>query len=137
VYRRYVPPQLSHATEAYAHNLFLNIWTELGLVGLLLFLPILIKALRSAYRLSTTGDPFFRAMFAALAGVLVHQMVDVPIYGAQIGGAFWGLVGHITLAESDSPPFPPDSTGAADSGYQRVSSTESAAGDTDQEAQRW
>ncbi|MGE5482024.1 MAG: O-antigen ligase family protein [Bacteroidota bacterium] len=93
VFRRYVPVSVSPAVEAYAHNLFLNIWSEMGLVGLVLFLPILVKALRSAGRLATTGDPFFRALFAALAGVLLHQMVDVPIYGAQIGGAFWGLVG--------------------------------------------
>lgn len=80
---------------AYAHNIFLNVGTEFGLLGLALFLPLLAIVLYMSFSLAKTGNPFYQGLFAALVGVLIHQQVDVPIWGLGIGGGFWMLSGLV------------------------------------------
>lgn len=96
VYGAYVQPGANEQSVAYAHNLFLQVWSEFGLIGFVIFLAILGRVLYMSFRLARTGDSLSQGIFAAFLGVLVHQQVDIPIWGFEAGGLFWLLVGLTT-----------------------------------------
>lgn len=60
----------------YPHNVFLNVWSELGLLGLVGFLGLTIFSFRFAWQ--HREDPWTLACFAALLTMLIHGLVDVP-----------------------------------------------------------
>ncbi len=60
----------------YPHNVFLNVWSELGLLGLIGFLGIVFFICRFAWQ--HREDPWVLACFAALLTMLIHGLVDVP-----------------------------------------------------------
>jgi O-antigen ligase len=68
-------------TPPHAHNSFLHVLAEQGLVGLMALLGLLFAALRTAVRLSREFGPMFRvlgtASLASLAAFLVHSQFDV------------------------------------------------------------
>lgn len=97
IYPKYAPAWYPPADKvaAFAHNLFLQVAAEFGLIGLAVFVLILGRTLWAAWKLGKSGDPFFQGVFAGLVGVLIHQQVDIPIWGLEIGGAFWILCGLV------------------------------------------
>lgn len=97
VSKRFALPGAPYPVAAFAHNLFLQVLAEFGLVGFAVFMAILIQVFVMAWRLARTGHTAYQGIFAALIGIVVHQQVDIPIWGLEIGGAFWLLVG-ITIS---------------------------------------
>ncbi|NLJ84791.1 MAG: O-antigen ligase family protein [Halanaerobiaceae bacterium] len=94
VYPEYAPPAAKkEKTFAFAHNIFLQMAAELGLFGLLLFILAFAHAYFLAYKLTKSGNPFYQGIFASLAGVFIHQQVDLPIWKTNIGIGFWLLLG--------------------------------------------
>jgi O-antigen ligase len=82
----------------YPHNLFLNFWTETGLLGLAAFLWLLVRASRVAWRGWKSGPVAWRAMqlgiVLAMVAMVVHGMVDVPYFKNDLAlelWTFWGL----------------------------------------------
>ena len=71
----------------------MQVTAEFGFIGLILFCVILFSTLYMSFRLARTGNLIYQGIFAAIVGVLVHQQVDLPIWGFDIGGAFWMLIG--------------------------------------------
>ncbi len=69
-------------TYLFVHNDYLQIWLEFGIVGLLLLVAVVIAALASILRARRGDpvDPLPLACGAALSGVLVHALVDFPLY---------------------------------------------------------
>ncbi|HBR80370.1 MAG: O-antigen polymerase [Candidatus Uhrbacteria bacterium GW2011_GWE2_45_35] len=67
----------------YPHNIFLNIWSELGLLGLLAFL-MFIRQIFKNFRLAQKKDSsLFWLSFAtstALLEMFIHGLVDVPFF---------------------------------------------------------
>lgn len=115
IYKEYLLPGAPESSVSFSHNLFLQVTAELGLIGLLVFSVLLILILKLNYSLAKTGNPLYQGIFASIIGVLVHQQVDLPIWGFDIGGAFWMLVGvsiglyRNTFQQEQSPPTNPDS----------------------------
>ncbi|HCC83423.1 TPA: hypothetical protein DEP96_01075 [Candidatus Uhrbacteria bacterium] len=62
----------------YPHNIFLNIWVELGLPGLLAFFIISYLILKTLY--SHRTNPMSLALLAAFFTILIHGLVDVPFF---------------------------------------------------------
>lgn len=66
----------------HAHNIFLTIAAELGLVGLALFVAFVWSLARAAYRLLRRRDPRTYALAlaasAALAGLLMNSLTEYP-----------------------------------------------------------
>lgn len=100
VSKSYALPGAPYPVAAYAHNLFLQVMAEFGLPGFVVFIAILGRAMVMAWRLAYTGNPLYQGIFAALVGILVHQQVDIPIWGLEIGGAFWLMVGLVIASYS-------------------------------------
>ena len=85
-------------TAAYAHNCYLQMASEMGIIGLLAFLSILavffyqgIKALKSQER-----SFHWYILLASLAGILgycVQMGVDTILYSLDLGMLFWLVLG--------------------------------------------
>ncbi|MEX0621711.1 MAG: O-antigen ligase family protein [Candidatus Woykebacteria bacterium] len=74
-------------TFQYPHNIFLNFWTELGILGLLVFLWISFNYLKILV-------PHFNnflavGLFSVLIYTYIHGLVDVPYFKNDLSSGFW------------------------------------------------
>ena len=65
----------------HAHNLYLDIWLEQGLVGLGAVSWIIIYAVWSIFRENVLGQHWGSAALASLGVILIHGLVDDAFYG--------------------------------------------------------
>jgi O-antigen ligase len=81
----------------YPHNILLNFWTSTGLLGLVSFGWIMVKAMRGTWegwqRADSEWRAFFLGVFLAMVAVIVHGLVDVPYFKNDLSLEFWALVG--------------------------------------------
>ena len=92
-------PQYDEALQ-YPHNIFLNFYTELGLLGLITFSWIFIKLSQIALR-SGKNLPLSRGIFLALIYILIHGLVDVPYFKNDLAVEFW-VIAAVLIASADS-----------------------------------
>lgn len=87
----------------YAHNSFLQIATEAGLLGLFLYLALILSLLGHSIRAffkNETNDQTFMFGFALIAGIigfLVNCLFESSLQSTQLRTLFWALLG-ITFA---------------------------------------
>ncbi len=62
----------------YPHNIFLNIWVELGLPGLLAFFIISLLTLKTLWQ--HRQNPKALILLAAFLTIVIHGLVDVPFF---------------------------------------------------------
>jgi O-antigen ligase len=98
--------QVWQPTEVYMypHNIFLNFWTELGLLGMLIFTWIIGKYVYCAIKLfgaekaKKSGSRFIvLGLGAAMVATLVHGLVDVPYFKNDLSVFFWLLVAFLGM----------------------------------------
>ncbi|OGY26860.1 MAG: hypothetical protein A2Z11_01645 [Candidatus Woykebacteria bacterium RBG_16_43_9] len=74
----------------YPHNIFLNFWVEMGVVGLLAFLWITYIYSKA---LSKHLNNFLAiGLLSTLAYIFVHGLVDVPYFKNDLSSQFWVLL---------------------------------------------
>ena len=99
----------------YPHNLFLNFWTETGLIGLAGAVALFVQGFRHAWRWTRLEDAWARAvaigMFAALLAIAVHGLGDAPYFKNDLSLVFWtvlavpfGIVAGAGRADNRSQP---------------------------------
>ncbi len=81
----------------HAHNTFLELTAELGLIGLLVFLIFLFVTFKYGIKiLNKSEDSYIKIMGAAsissLAGVLLHGSVESVLYMTKIIMTFWIMI---------------------------------------------
>ena len=84
----------------YPHNIVLNFWSELGLVGLLIFIFIIgkyffmgiinMKKVAGEYKFLNIG------LICAIAAIIVHGIVDVPYFKNDLAVMFWLLIALVS-----------------------------------------
>jgi len=80
----------------YPHNIFLNFWTETGLLGLAAFTWLAVAWTRNCWsRLRRPGPQrvFYIGLAAASVTILVHGMLDVPVFKNDLAFLTLALVG--------------------------------------------
>jgi O-antigen ligase len=82
----------------YPHNIFLNFWTEIGLVGMLVVLIIISQAAVLAWRIRQNDMVLGAGFIAMLAALVVHGLVDVPYFKNDLAFLFWILIASIFIA---------------------------------------
>ena len=87
----------------YPHNLFLNIWTELGLLGLIAFFWLAWLIIRTAVHGRLKSRPYVLALFAALLAMTIHGLVDVPYFKNDLSVLTWILIVGLIL-QTQKPP---------------------------------
>ncbi len=78
----------------YPHNIFLNFWSEIGLLGLLAFLGIIIWFYKAGF--SGQGDIKIILM-SSMTVLLVHGLVDVPYFKNDLAILFWVIIGLLIV----------------------------------------
>jgi len=89
---------------AEAHNEYLQIWAEMGIIGLLLFLLIIIifyrTNLNSIKKLKTIkGKIIIIGLISGVTVTLVHSIFSFPFHIPAVGAAFWFLIGLAVASE--------------------------------------
>ena len=85
----------------YPHNIFLNIWTELGLLGLIAFFWLAWLILRNLDPSTPRSlDPFSLALFAALLTMTIHGLVDVPYFKNDLSILTWIFIAGLFATRS-------------------------------------
>jgi putative inorganic carbon (HCO3(-)) transporter len=81
--------------EPYAHNIVLTTWSELGLLGLLAFIYLLITLIVQPWRALARAAGLYRPLLWGLgtgfAMVAVHGIVDSPYWKNDLSLEFWLL----------------------------------------------
>ena len=95
----------------YPHNIFLNFWTELGLMGLILFIWIFIKSFYQSIKLKiffqkNSSKKMYLALglLSAFSAILIHGLVDVPYFKNDLSLMFFlflALLGVMMIERND------------------------------------
>jgi O-antigen ligase len=95
-----------HEDLIYPHNLFLNFWSETGILGLAAFAWLAVQVFRVGRRLLSSG-PWPRVLgiglLAMLLSVLLHGIGDVPYFKNDQALVFWGLLAIPLGSSPDNP----------------------------------
>ncbi|MEI7620379.1 MAG: O-antigen ligase family protein [Candidatus Falkowbacteria bacterium] len=87
----------------YPHNIFLNFWTELGLLGMVLFAWVMFKYTYSSIKLFLSekkkgvNNFIILGLGAAMIAILVHGLVDVPYFKNDLSVFFWLLLAFLGI----------------------------------------
>jgi len=80
-----VKPTATYREPIYAHNLYLDIASELGLVGLFFFCGFLFCGIFSSWKKwQKQGDLFSLALFSSLIIFSVHSLFETPLFSVHI-----------------------------------------------------
>jgi O-antigen ligase len=91
----------------YPHNLFLNIWVELGLLGVLSFLWLAFEVWRLMAKTAGKAMPPYRlCIFAALLQMTIHGLADVPYFKNDLALFTWSLLALLFIASATTAPLP-------------------------------
>jgi O-antigen ligase len=96
----------------YPHNLILNFWTELGLLGVIAFVWLIVRVVVSSgylvYRKFKDSPERFIIIGAlcALVASIAHGLVDVPYFKNDLSVLFWVVVGIVGLGQLDGRNSP-------------------------------
>ena len=78
----------------YPHNIFLNFWTEFGILGLALFIWLVISIIRICF--GKIKIPLAAGIVAALVYIFAHGLFDVPYLKNDLSVQFWILAALTT-----------------------------------------
>jgi len=109
--------------EPYPHDIALTSWTELGLLGLLSFLYILVNLLvrpwRALSRAAGIHRPLLWGIGAAFVIIAVHGLVDSPYWQNDLSLEFWLLAALQVVSLRAVAGTPLDSAGARTNANQK------------------
>ena len=78
----------------YPHNIFFNFWCEIGLLGLLSFIIIVILFYFENWKLEIKNtSPLTLCLMTSMTILLIHGLVDVPYFKNDLSILFWILIG--------------------------------------------
>jgi O-antigen ligase len=103
VFRDYAPPDFQNRAFPFAHNIFLQILAEGGILTLFPFTAIIILTFLKGIRIIKYSQGFPQkiglASTVALVAILIQNQFDCTIYSFHMGPLFWMLVGLICFTE--------------------------------------
>jgi O-antigen ligase len=89
---RWIAPEAAATSERFAshpHNLFLDTWLRLGLLGLAAFMVLLVRFFRRAWAIRRCEPALAAGLIAAMVAALVHGMVDNFYFVEDLAFVFW------------------------------------------------
>ncbi|MDD3654590.1 MAG: O-antigen ligase family protein [Desulfotomaculaceae bacterium] len=104
--RVYYTHMINSNVVPHSHNLYLQLISEFGILGLAVFCWLFLGIFRLGLKLSAASDAFTRNLNAgvlgALAGFLTHSVVDYFLWYYKLGIFLWLLVAIILVLEKIS-----------------------------------
>jgi len=94
------------SASSFAHNLFLQLWCELGIPGTAAFAWFIIStAGKACAHIRRSGDDNYLLIFCAWTIFLVHNLADFTFFLPQISFIWW-LIGGILISKPDLTKIP-------------------------------
>jgi len=93
---------------SHAHNIFINLWLQLGLVGVILYLAVFIGIVRWAIRharANRIAQVAFAGVVTVLLAALLRDLTDDFLIFAM-GTVFWVSLGTLLGAQTDGRVLP-------------------------------
>ena len=95
-YREYMRPEAWREPNiSHPHNLVLDAWVSLGLIGLLALIAVLVLFWRDWSRIRRDGasglDPLAFGLAGAMAAALTHGLVDHAYFLPELAATLWTL----------------------------------------------
>lgn len=98
-------PKPSNVEVQYAHNCYLQMLTETGLIAFLPFLWFIGELLLRAYRkLAKNINFLFIGIFLAILVLLTHAFFDTHFYSLKLSVLFWLLASFLAVYIQDPGP---------------------------------
>lgn len=82
----------------YPHNVILNIWVELGLLGLVVAIFLAVRILQATWR--HRDDPRVLAAFTAIVTMVIHGLVDVPFFKNDLAIMTAGVITYLIYRDT-------------------------------------
>ncbi|MFA6384300.1 MAG: O-antigen ligase family protein [Candidatus Omnitrophota bacterium] len=96
------PGNLNLVMSRYSHNSYLQIWAEMGTMGLISFIWIVSAVLRSCF--INLKNPLYKSRIAALVAAilvfLIHNFLDFTFFLPEVVFAWWAILGSGLVNES-------------------------------------
>lgn len=89
---RYIAPEAMVTSERFAshpHNLVLDIWLRMGLLGLIAFAALILQFCRRAWSIRDEQRVLVAGLLAVLVATVVHGMVDNFYFVEDLAIVFW------------------------------------------------
>ncbi|OPX89186.1 MAG: O-Antigen ligase [Pelotomaculum sp. PtaB.Bin117] len=101
--RVYYTHMINSNVVPHSHNLYLQIISEFGILGLVVFGWLFVGIFRLGLKLSAAGSAGARSLNAgvmgALAGFLFHSLVDYFLWYYKLGILLWLLIAIVLVLE--------------------------------------
>ncbi len=86
----------------YPHNIFLNFWTEIGLIGAVLFAFLIFKSLflslKAVIKEKNNKEKYlFLGIFSSLLIIVIHGIFDVPYFKNDLSALFWVIISILAV----------------------------------------
>lgn len=113
--RVYYTHMINSNVVPHSHNLYLQLISEFGILGLAVFCWLLVGIFRLGLKLSAARNTGIRNLNAgvigALAGFLTHSVVDYFLWYYKLGILFWLLVAIVLVLEKLTIQYSPERVG--------------------------
>lgn len=95
----------------YPHNIILNFWVELGIIGLASFIWLFVLVFKLIFeKLKKVREKIIEqdykflllGLLAAFIMIIVHGMIDVPYFKNDLAVMFWGIIGLLVVIGADT-----------------------------------
>ena len=92
----------------YPHNVILNFWTEIGLLGLITVFALLVIFIKNYFSLKNRENKIKYLILVAVVGqILVHGLVDVPYFKNDLSVFCWLVLAMSILVLKKEDRFIP------------------------------
>jgi O-antigen ligase len=82
----------------YAHNSYLQIWAEMGILGIIAWMWIIFESLRTGFKklkLSENQNYTLAALLSANFTFLIHNLIDFSFFLSEVSWIWWIILGLI------------------------------------------
>lgn len=99
-YDPYTGELISVETHPYPHNLYLTLWLELGLLGLIVFAWILVMFFKQGLKQLDQKDVIINtSIMAAMIVIVIHGLADTPYFKNDLAVLFWLIIGLLIVSK--------------------------------------
>lgn len=86
----------------YPHNIFLNFWVELGLIGMIIFIFLILRFIFISLKYyfqnkNNRNSALALSLFASMSVILLHGLFDVPYFKNDLSVLFWIIIALLAI----------------------------------------